>query len=152
MDRVGHGRRDVHHQQLLMRSLPSNLLPVLLLAPAFVFIACTASPDASIVAVRTRPPAPSGQQILCPLGLFVPFTLVGDPTAHPPDWGVSQFDGHRIDFIWPAGFTARFDPDLEILDPSGAVVARAGTISDAGGTGNEGLYQICGIGGKTYTR
>jgi hypothetical protein len=54
---------------------------------------------------------------------------------------------------WPAGFRARFSPGLEILDPSGTVVARGGVvISDAGGgsgLGGEG-FDLCSINGKTY--
>jgi hypothetical protein len=34
--------------------------------------------------------------------------------------------GKRIDILWPRGFSARFDPDLEVLDGSGLVVYRAG--------------------------
>ncbi len=34
--------------------------------------------------------------------------------------------GKRIDILWPRGFSARFDPDLEVLDASGTVVYRAG--------------------------
>ncbi|HEX5467176.1 MAG TPA: hypothetical protein VFW92_10935 [Candidatus Limnocylindrales bacterium] len=134
-----------------MRQSSSAAMAVVLVVVAVGLLGCSATPGASIVAVRTRPPAPSGQQILCSVALHVPFTLVGDPTADPPDWGVTRADARRFDIVWPAGFTARFDPDLEILDPSGAVVARAGTISDAGGTGDDQTVWICGIGGKTYT-
>lgn len=35
-------------------------------------------------------------------------------------------NGGRRDIIWPPGFTARFDPDLRVLDASGTVVLSKG--------------------------
>jgi hypothetical protein len=35
--------------------------------------------------------------------------------------------GRRVqDVVWPPGYVARFRPDLEVLDPTGSVVAREG--------------------------
>ncbi len=42
--------------------------------------------------------------------------------------------GVRTAVRWPAGFRARFSPQLELLDPDGIVVARDGDV----------LTQICG--------
>lgn len=36
------------------------------------------------------------------------------------------WDGHREDLLWPAGFRARFDPSLVVLDGADHVVAREG--------------------------
>ena len=40
--------------------------------------------------------------------------------------------GGRTEVIWPAGFSARFDPRLEILDASGQVVIMGGDFVNGG--------------------
>lgn len=35
--------------------------------------------------------------------------------------------GNQIDVVWPAGYWARFDPYLEVLDAGGHLVARDGS-------------------------
>ncbi len=114
----------------------------------FLLADCSAG-MAGTVTIPTFPSPSPGVQVLCPASLYTPFTLEGDPAASPPVWGVDRF-GRRFDIIWPPGFRARFTPKLEILDPSGAVVARAGTVSDAGGAGDDNTRGICSIGGKVY--
>ena len=52
-------------------------------------------------------------------------TLAGSPTDPRLAWTVDPTGG-RHEIVWPPGFTARFDPDLAILDASGKVVFRAG--------------------------
>ncbi len=69
-------------------------------------------------------PAGAGE-VLCAAALHTPFTLAGDPKVSPVAWGVN-IDGRRIDIEWPPGFTARFAPDLEILNPADACGANAG--------------------------
>jgi hypothetical protein len=51
-------------------------------------------------------------------------TLAGD--AHDPRIAWLVQNGQRRDVVFPDGFHARFAPNLEILDGSGAIVARAG--------------------------
>jgi hypothetical protein len=51
-------------------------------------------------------------------------TLVGD--AHDPRLAWLVIQGKRVDIIWPPRYTARFTPDLEVLDESGTVVFRSG--------------------------
>lgn len=41
--------------------------------------------------------------------------------------------GPRNPIVWPAGYTARFHPVIEILDKPGHVVARTGQTIEAGG-------------------
>lgn len=77
----------------------------------------------------------------------------GESTKSPSAWGINSF-GDVFAITWPAGLTARFSPNLQIVDPSGAVVAMGGVvIADAGGgddgNGGDGAY-ICIINGKTY--
>jgi hypothetical protein len=47
-------------------------------------------------------------------------------------WLVDVSTGGRGEIVWPPGFTARFDPDLAVLDASGKVVYRAGDHIDGG--------------------
>jgi hypothetical protein len=51
--------------------------------------------------------------------------LRGDPRNDPPVW--AEFGGgHRAAIVWPPGYTGVFDPDLIVLGPDGAIVAREG--------------------------
>jgi hypothetical protein len=109
--------------------------------------------NGAAVALPTLAPPPSGQTVLCPAALHTPFTLEGDPAATPAVWGIDAA-GLRFDIRWPEGFTARFTPTLEVLDPAGNVVARGGqTVRDAGGSGLNPVsndFAVCSIGGRTY--
>jgi hypothetical protein len=128
------------------------------IGPAGLFVAATilgscSSPAGSVVKIPTEPTSPAGDSVLCPTAAFTPFTLAGDPTKSPAVWGVNSF-GEVFPITWPSGFTARFNPTLQILDPTGAVVATGGVvITDAGGggvgSGDNGEY-LCIINGKTY--
>ena len=80
---------------------------------------------------------------------LIPFTLTGDSHATPSVWGIDN-TGRRFDIVWPYGFHARFDPALEVLDPTGRVVAKAGLVSDASGAGGGDSVAICDIGGQQY--
>jgi hypothetical protein len=57
-------------------------------------------------------------------GIGLSGTLTGDPKDPRVAWLV--YDGQRRDVVFPSGYTARFDPQLEILDGSGQIVGRAG--------------------------
>jgi hypothetical protein len=50
--------------------------------------------------------------------------LKGDPNDARVAW--VEGSGNRGEIVWPPGFTARFAPDLEVLDASGKVVYREG--------------------------
>ena len=52
-------------------------------------------------------------------------TLAGDPNDPRVAWLASTGGGRR-EIIWPPGFSARFDPNLEVLDAAGREVFRAG--------------------------
>lgn len=140
---MAHRRIAVSELRLLKRVVPGRgtLLTILVVAN------CSAAAG-EMVNIPTRPSPPPGRLVLCPAALHTPFTLVGDRTKSPPVWGIN-LAGQPFAIVWPAGFRARFSPGLEILDPSGTVVARGGVVSDAGGAGDP-TFGICGIGGKTY--
>lgn len=60
------------------------------------------------------------------IGIGFEATLVGSSSDPRLAWAVQGNRATRIDLAWPSGFEARFAPGLEILDPEGRVIARAG--------------------------
>ena len=44
---------------------------------------------------------------------------------------MSDDAGERTELAWPVGYSARFVPDLELLDASGRVVARGASVVTA---------------------
>lgn len=60
-------------------------------------------------------------------GVGLDAVLQGSPTDPRVAWLENNMGGHsRMDVSWPAGYRARFDPNLEILDENGNVVLREG--------------------------
>ena len=57
-------------------------------------------------------------------GVGTEAVLAGDANDPRVAWLLSG--GKRVDVVFPLGFSARFNPGLEVLDGSGAVVARGG--------------------------
>ena len=41
-------------------------------------------------------------------------------------------DGSRRELSWPAGTSARFTPNLEVIGPAGQVIARKGSMVKGG--------------------
>ena len=56
--------------------------------------------------------------------------LTGDPNDPRVAWLTGQYG--RREVVFPARFTARFAPELEILDATGTVVARSGDLITGG--------------------
>jgi hypothetical protein len=68
-------------------------------------------------------------------------TLHGSPT-NGAVWLESPTGG-RIELVWPPRFSARFDPDLEVLDHLGRVAAREGTpVTEACLTGDPDVLSL----------
>ena len=57
--------------------------------------------------------------------------LHGDPADPQVTWLEGPGSGRR-DIAWLPGSSARFAPDLEVLDPSGRVIAHEGSIATGG--------------------
>ena len=76
-------------------------------------------------ATPTLPTLPMRAEDVVCAGVGNDGTLTGSPTDARLAWLAEPQDG-RVEIVWPQGFTARFDPDLAILDASGKVVYRAG--------------------------
>ncbi len=84
---------------------------------AILLAACGASPTPTLPTLsEDNPPC---------AGVGTEATLAGSHTDPRLAWMVDS-QGGRHDIVWPRGFTARFDPDLAVLDASGKVVYRAG--------------------------
>jgi hypothetical protein len=43
-------------------------------------------------------------------------------------WGIDNSGGDRVELLWPAGYVARFTPQLKVLDANGQVVAHDGDL------------------------
>ena len=85
--------------------------------------ACGTSPTPTLPTLSEDTPACAG--------VGTEATLAGSPTDPRLAWMVDP-QGGRHEIVWPRGFTARFDPDLSVLDASGKVVYRAGDKIDGG--------------------
>ena len=86
-------------------------------AIALLLAACGATPTPSLPTVAELPQACAG--------IGNDGMLAGSPTDPRVTW-LAGPQGERGEIVWPPGFTARFDPDLAVLDASGNVVYRAG--------------------------
>jgi hypothetical protein len=111
-----------------------------LVIAAALFAACgspapTASPRgpaAVTLALPTLPGGVSGTPAAC-AGIGLESVLHGDPADPRVAW-LEPFAGAgpRLDLVWPAGYSARFAPDLEVLDERGNIAIRAGDFVDSG--------------------
>jgi len=60
------------------------------------------------------------------LGTGLNAVLHGSQADSRLAWANDAVAGVRFNLVWPAGYTATFDPKLEVLDPGGTVVGREG--------------------------
>jgi hypothetical protein len=101
--------------------------------------ASSASPATSVdLPTHSRPT--NGQ---CPQAHLGPVILRADRSLAQPVYVEHVESGtRRLILLWPYGFTARFDPQLEILDDRGRVVAREGDVLDLGGGVTDQRYDF----------
>ncbi len=127
-----------------MGSLAAVIAAVALLICAALVAGCSSEPsptppptervrpDGSIALPGwTPPPVPSGIPVACG-GVGFEAVLHGDPDDPRVTWLESIRNAQRIDVIWPAGYSARFSPELEVLDEGGGVAMRGGDPVDGG--------------------
>ncbi len=62
----------------------------------------------------------------CAIGVGRDAILHGSASDARVTWAIDNTEAGRIDLLWPVGYTARFSPQLEVLDGQGHVVAREG--------------------------
>ena len=101
-------------------------------------------------------PDTGGALLACGGVGFSDSILHGSQTAADKVWleAVETFVSPRVVAVrWPAGFRARFVPTLELLDPSGVVVAREGDLltTIGGNPGPDGRFAIWAFDGRSYT-
>jgi hypothetical protein len=83
-------------------------------------------PPAPVVQLPTATQAAASGA--CPQAGMSGVTLRGDPTnTSRPVW-VETWTGQPRTILWPYGFSARFNPALELLNEQGDVVAREGDV------------------------
>lgn len=103
---------------------------------AIVALACGSAPAVSTAAAPSLAAGefalPIDEPIVLPPdvvqacgGVGINAVLHGDPHDPHVAWLTSNL-GVRTDVTWPSGYRARFLPALEVVDPTGAVVAHEG--------------------------
>lgn len=73
---------------------------------------------------------PNGQPLLC-AGTAFGGSLHGSANDPRHVW-ITRDNGSRAEVAWPAGYRARFDPGLELLDASDQVIGREGSMIEGG--------------------
>jgi hypothetical protein len=64
----------------------------------------------------------------CSLGVGRDATVHGSAADPRLAWAIETASGKRVELVWPKGYTARFSPELEVLDRDGQVVAHEGDL------------------------
>jgi len=84
-----------------------------------------------------------GVPVLCGgVGFIGEYRLHGSSTDQRLVW-MTVPDGSRQELAWPLGYSARFIPKLELLDETGSVVGREGTLITGGcGTPQKGVMWV----------
>ncbi len=97
-------------------------------------------PRALGVGEQWLPAANWGDNMLCAgTGYVGEFRLHGAAGDSRLAWMIRP-DGTRTELAWPVGFSARFNPALQVLDGQGRVVASEGSIVQGGcGTADPGV-------------
>jgi hypothetical protein len=98
-------------------------------------------------------PAPSGLEFACAGVGFSDSVLRGSPVATDAVWlEPLEHPSTTLRVRWPAGFRARFSPELELLDSSGAIVAREADVLNAigGSPGPDGRFNVWEFDGRSY--
>jgi hypothetical protein len=75
-------------------------------------------------ALRTNPNRAGS----CSVGVGRDATVHGSATDPHLAWAIDNMSGSRLELIWPAGYLARFEPQLVVVDSKGKVVAHEGDL------------------------
>jgi hypothetical protein len=120
------------------------------LAGWVLVVVATALSGCGPAALATGPAVVGGQEVVC-MAALAEGILHGDPDDPRLAWLVNP-DGVRYELQWPRGFTARFNPELEMVASNGEVVAREGDDLDLGGGfgARDGAFSVCEIDGTYY--
>ena len=105
----------------------------------------------------TLPGVQPGPNAVC-AGVGLPDSVIhGDPAHRDLVWLVtsdplSGGSGRHLSVRWPAGFSARFTPNLELVDGNGQVVAREGDLPRrvGGAEQDDGRVIVWEFDGRSY--
>src|SRR5215213_5309737 len=64
----------------------------------------------------------------CSVGVGRDATIHGSAADPRLAWAIDNGSGERVELVWPWGYTARFSPDLAILDRDGQAAAHEGDL------------------------
>ena len=103
------------HRRLVVLAVAAGACTSLSPAPA--------TPAATVLPGTLQLPTVATGGTAC-AGIGLDAILTGSPSDPQVAWLI--VDGRRRDVLFPDGYGARFAPNLEIVDPAGHVVARAG--------------------------
>lgn len=94
-------------------------------ALAIIGAGCVTSPTLSATAASGVLALPTAAFPQACRGVGIDGVLLGD-LADPRIAWLETTRNRAIKLVWPPGYSAHFDPDLEVLDSNGQVVFRAG--------------------------
>jgi hypothetical protein len=134
---------------------PTTASPVPSQAAAATSNPISSQPAATLVFRTAVPPSPPPPSALvgCAGGALGPFTLHGIRSGSDVLVWLEQDDQRKLAAVWPNGFTAEFNPDLELRDAEGTVVAREGDNIEGGGSTDEhysNLLYVWSFNGLSY--
>lgn len=129
-------------------------LSLRLLASLLLVAACTGAPQAT--PSRSLGPGErwvpvanwtagwfGGGQVLCAGVGYVAGTAILHGSASDARLVWMSRVGKRVELGWPVGYSARFTPQLELLDDQGVVVGREGSALTGGcGTVDPGVFSV----------
>jgi hypothetical protein len=81
----------------------------------------------------------------CMMGVGRDAMLHGSVSDGRVTWAINGDGTGRIELLWPRGYAARFNPQLEVLDGTGRVVAHEGDLiigSCSAAPGDRGAIRI----------
>jgi hypothetical protein len=112
-------------------------------------------PAANLIFRTAEPPSPPPPSVYvgCVGGGLGPFTLHGIESGSEVLVWLEQDDHRQFAAVWPNGFPAEFNPELELRDAQGKVVAREGDIIEGGGGHDEyfsNLLHVWSFNGLAY--
>jgi hypothetical protein len=92
-----------------------------LLGTAWLVVGCGSFGGFSLRTDATR-------QGSCSIGVGRDATIHGSVSDPRLAWAIDNSSGRRVELIWPVGYSARFSPQLVVVDRGAKVVAHEGDL------------------------
>jgi len=71
--------------------------------------------------------------------------ITGSPSDPRLVWVRDNSSGRELPLVWPPNWTARFDPKLEVINPSGVLRFRDGDQVTGGCVEGPGVLMLSGL-------